>query len=766
MNLNEKNVNEYSEEDGLRAVHALNMCTVAVSQIVDFNDLYLLEEQYDNILNNINLKRMPKDDALLNILTEMLNTITFFRIQDLKKKQIEKDYQRRVKNAIWSAVPSINLFASGNPLTAVMSIVTTVGTGYMNYRREKYGALSDKERSEMELQIVAIEQFDALRRELFSTAWRLASNFDFADELRLTERQIHQYNEILLETNEVRKYARLEAIKKYFDAFPPFWYSFANSAMYIAETSDDENVRNKYHLLALEHYKKYFSFNEYSILREDRTNAVAAIEYSDALLSDGLESNYNTIKETLDKSLPKAGNCMDILQLYAIEYLKLGRKEATEQAAHLLKVLVNENYNADLNAMILSRLYVSMCLKNGLESGAYEDYQLLKVTASTSILFPMPTIDDLKNKEVSEKLEAEYLLMQRNNLKKDYILMLHSVYRSYSEKFNKIVWNENNVDFNKTVMGVAVNPAEIMFKTTLVARDKKITKISADKMAQLNYRYRFIDELNKLIDLLDSLSSFRDSLNRKQYIRLIEVKIQHVREKMEKYQKKMEADDFYYSDLQELKSSYSFSYFVDDFFKKYREDIIKKIDECEDSAVLESMTIQMIDFCQTNGFEIQKQVYDSTDDILTYGTLSYDLLGDNLEKERIKNERIDLISERISELKNVFENETLWVKPFPADYLDTIKDDEHYEDVSDNGIAILTDPLSETDIIFNVEGFALVKNNKVTAERSYNMIHMKKSLGEDVLDLGYGDVYKTSVEKMVLLDDLIKNIKSILKTVC
>jgi hypothetical protein len=235
---------------------------------------------------------------------------------------------------------------------------------------------------------------------------------------------------------------------------------------------------------------------------------------------------------------------------------------------------------------------------------------------------------------------------------------------------------------------------------------------------------------------------------------------------MEKYQKKMEADDFYYSDLQELKSSYSFSYFVDDFFKKYREDIIKKIDECEDSAVLESMTIQMIDFCQTNGFEIQKQVYDSTDDILTYGTLSYDLLGDNLEKERIKNERIDLISERISELKNVFENETLWVKPFPADYLDTIKDDEHYEDVSDNGIAILTDPLSETDIIFYVEGFALVKNNKVTAERSYNMIHMKKSLGEDVLDLGYGDVYKTSIEKMVLLDDLIKNIKSILKTVC
>ena len=76
---------EHSEEEKMAAAYALNMCNVSVSQIVDYNDLYILEQEYDAILNNLNLKKIPKEEALLRILTELLNTITFFRIQEIKK---------------------------------------------------------------------------------------------------------------------------------------------------------------------------------------------------------------------------------------------------------------------------------------------------------------------------------------------------------------------------------------------------------------------------------------------------------------------------------------------------------------------------------------------------------------------------------------------------------------------------------------------------------------------------------------------------------
>ena len=195
------------------------MCTVSVSQIIDYNDVYILEQEYETILNNLNLEKMPKADALKKILIELLNTITFFRIQEIQKDEIEKNYQKRVKDAIWSAIPNINVISAGNVTAMLFSIATQVGIGYMNYRKEKVNALSAKEKEKLELRITALEQFSALRRELFTTAWELAEEYEFDDRLRLTEKQIKQYNQILMDSDELRKYVRLEAIKDKFEAF-------------------------------------------------------------------------------------------------------------------------------------------------------------------------------------------------------------------------------------------------------------------------------------------------------------------------------------------------------------------------------------------------------------------------------------------------------------------------------------------------------------------------------------------------------------------
>lgn len=84
---------EISDEDKIKAAYALNMCTVSVSQIIDYSDLNILEQEYEAILNNLNLEQIPKDEALLHILKQLLDTITYFRIEDGEKKIIEKEYQ-------------------------------------------------------------------------------------------------------------------------------------------------------------------------------------------------------------------------------------------------------------------------------------------------------------------------------------------------------------------------------------------------------------------------------------------------------------------------------------------------------------------------------------------------------------------------------------------------------------------------------------------------------------------------------------------------
>ena len=196
----------------LKAAYMLNLCTVSVSQIIDYNDINIMDQEYNAILNNLNLQEMPKDEPFLKVLKELLNTITFFKIQEGDKKFIEREYQQKMKNAIWNSVPNLSVIvATGNPIAMAVSLAAQAGISYMNYRKTKAQNLLEKERQEWQLQRAAIEQFNVIRRELFDTAWRIADKYDFPDNYRLTENQIKQFNEILMDANLIRKYERMEA---------------------------------------------------------------------------------------------------------------------------------------------------------------------------------------------------------------------------------------------------------------------------------------------------------------------------------------------------------------------------------------------------------------------------------------------------------------------------------------------------------------------------------------------------------------------------
>lgn len=233
---------EKSKQEKFRAAYALNLCSVSVSQIIDYNDINILEQEYDAILNNLNLQEMPKDESFLDILKHLLDTITFFRIQEGEKKFVDQDYQKKMKDAIWKAIPSPNvIFASADPKVMAMALATQVGIGYMNYRRAKAENQDEYAKAKWKLHASALEQFNGLQRDLFTTAWRIADEYCFDDKLRLTENQIKQFNAILMDDNLIRKYERLESIQEQFEAYPPFWYQIGSAANKIAyEYKDDD----------------------------------------------------------------------------------------------------------------------------------------------------------------------------------------------------------------------------------------------------------------------------------------------------------------------------------------------------------------------------------------------------------------------------------------------------------------------------------------------------------------------------------------------
>lgn len=420
---------DITDKEKTRAAYALNIITVSVSQIIKYNDLNFMELEYETILNNLNLENFPKDEPLLNIIKQILNVICFFKIQDKEKAMLEKNYNQKVKNAIWSAVPNFGLVLGAifgkNPTRQAVSFAASVGTSYMNYRREKTQIMLDKESEELKLQMSAAEQLYGLQRELFDTAWRLSEKYGYEDNLRLSQRQIERYNTVLMDEDPIRRYERLEIMKDEFEAYPPFWYYFGNAANLSYYRTNDNYYKNH----AFEYYDKYLNFiKENELFREDHIAASCALEYFDLLPDDEKRKR----KDLLLFAEKKSGRSYDTLQLCAFEYINADEKT---KACQLLKELVNEGYNIDVNVRLLGSLYCIMQLENDKISLSYQnEYYKLENNNPEIELLPLP--NNKCDEATFKKLCDERIRSLQYTLENSYLNTIRRIYCRFETRWN------------------------------------------------------------------------------------------------------------------------------------------------------------------------------------------------------------------------------------------------------------------------------------------------------------------------------------------
>lgn len=588
----------------LRAAYALNLCTVSVSQIVDYCDVQILEQEYETILNNLNLEHMPKDEALLNILRQLLDTITFFRIQEGDKKFIEKEYQQKMKNAIWSAVPNFGLIvAGGNPVTMAISIASQVGIGYMNYRKTKAENNLEKEKQEWKLQRTAMEQFNGLRRELFDTSWRLADRYEFPDEYRLTERQIEQYNAILMERDVLRKYDRLDAIKNCFVAYPPFWYYYGHAANEIAQSAlldEDFEIYEEYRKLALDHFRYYMKVNTYSLLREDHIACSCALECVELL-----DVNENKIEmiELIEMAQRLSGRECDILQLCAIAYLRIGERE---KAIPLLKYLVNERYNDVMNAQLLSSILVSGIIYEKIEKYDVE-YKLLCKKIPSQLLFPMP-----KENETIEQLKDAFVANQQEDLCRKYGYVLKNYYDMCSVRFNKAIPRPFAGKQYSDEFYSMHHYEERLNQYKAVFKDKSTMQDFLFRLNDSNFTLVYLDVLNDMVNNIANIlpfSGYEKTDIIQKLIAPIEKEIINNRELLNEQQVALNGNSPVGAMEKILKVS--FDVFTKDFLANLLGVItmhVKQVSQMEDFAKEESM---LRDFCIDNNIPVFKINYNN-----------------------------------------------------------------------------------------------------------------------------------------------------------
>ncbi len=725
----------------LQAAYALNLCSVSVSQIIDYNDINILEQEYEGILNNLNLEHMPKDEALLEIIKRLLETITFFRIQEGDKKFIEKDYQQKMKNAIWNAMPNPGaLIATGLSKGGVglaVSLAATVGTAYMNYRKNREEYQSEKEKQYWELKKAAIEQFQSLQQQLFETSWRLADKYNFPDSLRLSEKQIKQYNAILTDDDEVRKFERLESIKHKFAAYPPFWYFFGNTANSISLSEHyglDSREKEHYRDIAKECFAYFRELNKYDLLREDGITASCYLEYID-LLDSRNDEEKALMEELLSKAVKSAGNSSDILQLCAISYMKIG---LMDEAAYLLRQLVNEQYNEVTNAQLLSSIYVSKYI----ESGSIETstaYRLLSSRVSPNYLFPFP---DKKEADQST-LEEDFINLQRGILKTKYKLVLMDFIKKYEARINRIIPIPEDLEHPVS---------DEIYADKVSARQERIDQVQlilysgtkSDRyratVQGIPYSYEVLKILNQMFASICMLECVQDEHKQLELQAIIRKGIQENRRKLQESDHKLaEFNGKVYSDIQEI----TLRKLTSEFYKTMAERITESVNsktEMRDFAIAE---FNLVEFCKKESINEPEFLYSHKDDATESETLAVyftpDLIGESTIKQndRIKKNRaminsiqssIESIINNVAEIEFYTQEDARMNRYFYG---------KKYKGIRSKTLAVLDDrSRGDMDLLFTTEGLMPVIKGKGKSVIPYDKINWSKNSSRKELVIG------------------------------
>jgi tetratricopeptide (TPR) repeat protein len=322
---------ETENEDAFLAILALNYCHMSLYKITEYNDRIILDEEYSNIINNINLSKI-KDTELISVLKKLMDVLTEFKLDERSKDKLFKQYEKNLQGALYSemgsamdsgadksistatvmknlsrqsnvpnssqVVKNIAAGAAGTAATGVATATVTgpgapivaaavcavvlvqAGSAYMDYRNaiKEYRNALDEAVWKLDTSVIA--RINDINKTFLETYWKLLTKYEAPDRWRLTLDQFKDYFAILKDKDEGRKYRNLVRMEKDLELFPPYWYFRGAAAQKTGEKDD-----------VLRCYAMYQKVRK-GFFRQDKT-------YSSVIMLKVVETDYTDNQELL-----------------------------------------------------------------------------------------------------------------------------------------------------------------------------------------------------------------------------------------------------------------------------------------------------------------------------------------------------------------------------------------------------------------------------------------------------------------------------------
>lgn len=394
-------------EEAIRTAVSLNYCHMSLFRITSYNDRIVLDEEYTEIINNINLTKI-QDEEIINLLKTLMDTISEFKLSEGDKGFLYSRYEQQIAKAFYSSfsgLPGAVSSAGINPYAIAAKTLVHLGSAYSNYRKNMKEYRKTLDKTLWELDKKAIIQLNEARKNFLSSYWKLMKKYEIPDKWRLTEKQMGFFMTVLKDEDPERKLRQLTRLETDFEAYPPFWY-------YLGQAAQDVN-RND---LALKAYEKFEQIQK-GFFREDNFYSSVLMNKIELL---NMQRDQDIIAEYLGKIVQESPLDFRKNLFAAIWYLQL---KQYDEARERLLVNIDNNKNVSVNKILLGDVYAGKYDKNLFE--ALVDEMIKEDTIRNQdilqVIGKMPELRMLQ--KMKDQIINIYVSFEEKPLKKDNLIL-------------------------------------------------------------------------------------------------------------------------------------------------------------------------------------------------------------------------------------------------------------------------------------------------------------------------------------------------------
>lgn len=307
----QENISPEQIQTQQQVLQSLNQIAVSLTHIITYNDKVVLDQEYNAIINNLNLSKIPDAD-IITLLQELMDLLTSSKIQEHERAYLSHNYEKNVQNELKKRVTS-RIFDTDliiNPYMGILKAVLNTGSFYFNYRSQMEDYKKEKEEKAWKIDANTLQGLNNFYKKLLKCSWELMRRYNFPDEWRLDEKQLSDYTTILKESDLSLRYRKLERIENSFQKFPPYWYYRGQAAQEIGKKEE-----------ALRCFDQFQNIHQ-GLLRKDPYAASTAMcktmLIAEQAAPDKLKSNLELILANSDDA--DWGNIL----FAALQYARLG----------------------------------------------------------------------------------------------------------------------------------------------------------------------------------------------------------------------------------------------------------------------------------------------------------------------------------------------------------------------------------------------------------------------------------------------------------